>query len=584
MGQRATLWAMGTFTTDWDTAPNATYDVWTVTNGGEILPGVLSPFTATLFAELDGKGMPALMAPYPTGKRLKLYKPPVGNFFGVAAGHLTLNVGFSVAAMSCLDPDIAAAMAAQFFQGSDDAVRLLVHAPADEVQAALVVATAQREAAEAESLEAQRDLYTEQQSGRPAVDRALSPAAAWKRLQSLMPETIELMNRHLVVSTAAGEMQVRLAGVIAAGGGDPAAMVGLCSGLGDVESSKPALALYKLAQVAKKTAAVRTAFATGDMAVVQEGMHSGGRDWQAFTDEFDEFIHRYGFRVQGEADPTVADWSEEPTFVLSQVRTMMALSAADSPAAQVKRAAAGRVALERQVRKSLAPAVRTAFDTAIAEAQRFTAMRELTKAVWVLGMRRLRHPILALGHGLAAAGHLRSAADLEYCTLQEVGSLARGKEVPDLRAAITRRKRQRTAAEDWVLPNAWVGSPTPTRKAAVADTKHLTGLGVSSGTATGTARIVPNTEAAFARDIEPGEILVAPFTDTPWTPLFIPAGAVVVETGGMLSHAATVAREFGIPCVVLVADATRIIRDGDTVKVDGAAGTVTIVRRARSKS
>ena len=97
-----------------------------------------------------------------------------------------------------------------------------------------------------------------------------------------------------------------------------------------------------------------------------------------------------------------------------------------------------------------------------------------------------------------------------------------------------------------------------------------------------TARIVLNTEAAFARDIEPGEILVAPFTDTPWTPLFIPAGAVVVETGGMLSHAATVAREFGIPCVVLVADATRIIRDGDTIEVDGGAGTVRIVRRART--
>mgnify|MGYP006270137619 CR=1 FL=1 len=579
---RATLWPMGTFTTDWDTAPNPTYDVWTVTNGGEILPGVLSPFTATLFAELDGKGMPPLMAPYPTGKRLRLYKPPIGNFFGVSAGRLTLNVGFSVAAMSCLDPDIAAAMAAQFFQGSDDAVRLLVHAPAEEVAAALAVATAQREAAEAESLAAQRDLYTEQQSGQSEIDQALAPKAAWKRLQSLLPETIELMNRHLVVSTAAGEMQVRLAGVIAAGGGDPMAMVGLCSGLGDVESSKPALALYRLAQVAKKTAAVRTAFANGDMAAVQTGMHSGAREWQAFADEFDEFIHRYGFRVQGEADPTVADWSEEPTFVLSQVRTMMALGSAEAPAAQVKRAAAGRVALERKVRTALAPALRPVFDEAVAQAQRFTAMRELTKAVWVLGMRRLRHPILALADGLAAAGHIKSADDLEYCTYTEVGALAAGKEVADLRAAITKRKRQRRAAEDWILPNAWVGDATPTRRAEAADTKRLAGLGVSAGTATGTARIVLNTEAAFARDIEPGEILVAPFTDTPWTPLFIPAGGVVVETGGMLSHAATVAREFGIPCVVLVADATRIIRDGDTIEVDGGAGTVRIVRRART--
>ena len=76
------------------------------------------------------------------------------------------------------------------------------------------------------------------------------------------------------------------------------------------------------------------------------------------------------FRVQGEADPTVADWSEEPTFVLSQVRTMMALGSAEAPAAQVKRAAAGRVALERKVRTALAPALRPVFDEAVAQAQR----------------------------------------------------------------------------------------------------------------------------------------------------------------------------------------------------------------------
>ncbi|MCB0983720.1 MAG: hypothetical protein KDB06_03625, partial [Ilumatobacter sp.] len=126
----------------------------------------------------------------------------------------------------------------------------------------------------------------------------------------------------------------------------------------------------------------------------------------------------------------------------------------------------------------------------------------------------------------------------------------------------------------------WIGTIAPTRKAKVADTTELAGLGVSAGSATGRARIIMNTEAAFARDIEPGDVLVAPFTDTPWTPLFIPAAAVVVETGGMLSHAATVAREFGIPCVVLVHDATRIIREGDLLRVDGAAGTVTVVERA----
>ena len=105
-------------------------------------------------------------------------------------------------------------------------------------------------------------------------------------------------------------------------------------------------------------------------------------------------------------------------------------------------------------------------------------------------------------------------------------------------------------------------------------------MSVGDGPVTGTARIIPSAEAGLARDIEPGEILVAPFTDAPWTPLFVVAGAVVVETGGVLSHAATVAREFNIPAVVMVKDATTLIADGDTVTVDGAAGTVTVVSRA----
>ena len=566
------------FRTDWDTEPNPRYDVWTVTNGGEILPGVISPFVATMYTEMDAKGLKTLMSAYPTGKRVKIFPAPVGNFFGFVAGHLALNVGFSVAAMSCLDPDIATAMAAQFFQGSDDALRLIVTAPATEVAGAHAVATAQRDAAEAESLAAQQELYEQRLSDRALVDRGLPAKAAWARLHELLGEFTVLLNRHLMVSTAAGEMSVRLAGVIAAGGGDPNAIVGLCSGLGNVESSKPALALYDLAQVAKKTAAVRTVIESGDTEAALAAMTAHDRGWEAFTDEFDEFVHRYGFRVQGEADPSVPDWGEDPTFLFSQVRSMMALKAADSPAAQVKRAAANRVKLEKAVRASLTPEFRHAYDAALAQAQRFTAMRELTKAVWVLGTRRLRPPLLALGDALVAAGHLKSPDDLWFLTYREVGTLVKGKPVDGLRAAITRRRKQAAAATDHVLPDAWVGEATPVKKGAVSKARHLTGMGVSGGLATGRARIILNTEAAFAREIEPGDILVAPFTDTPWTPLFIPAGAVVVETGGMLSHAATVAREFGIPCVVLVKDATRIIREGDTVTVDGAAGTVHITR------
>ena len=117
------------------------------------------------------------MGVYPTGKRVKLFKPPVGNFFGITAGRLALNVGFSVAAMSCIDPDIATAMAAQFFQGSDDA--LAAHRARARRRGggvARAIADAQRAAARGGvARRDQEDLYeqrlTDQAHRRPRTSR-----------------------------------------------------------------------------------------------------------------------------------------------------------------------------------------------------------------------------------------------------------------------------------------------------------------------------------------------------------------------------------------------------------------------------
>jgi pyruvate,water dikinase len=102
----------------------------------------------------------------------------------------------------------------------------------------------------------------------------------------------------------------------------------------------------------------------------------------------------------------------------------------------------------------------------------------------------------------------------------------------------------------------------------------LTGVAGCAGRHTGTARVVMSAEAAD--DLEPGDVLVAPATDPAWTPLFLIAGAVVVDVGGRNSHAVIISRELGIPCVVSVTGATRAIPDGATVTVDGAAAAVTI--------
>ncbi|WP_307000485.1 PEP-utilizing enzyme [Arthrobacter sp. V1I7] len=100
----------------------------------------------------------------------------------------------------------------------------------------------------------------------------------------------------------------------------------------------------------------------------------------------------------------------------------------------------------------------------------------------------------------------------------------------------------------------------------------LTGAPASAGTVTARARVILDPQGAR---LEPGEILVAPSTDPGWTPLFLTAGGLVMEMGGPNSHGAVVAREYGIPAVVGVPDATARIRTGQSITVDGAAGTVT---------
>jgi pyruvate,water dikinase len=103
----------------------------------------------------------------------------------------------------------------------------------------------------------------------------------------------------------------------------------------------------------------------------------------------------------------------------------------------------------------------------------------------------------------------------------------------------------------------------------------LTGIPGCPGKARGRARIILDPSDPGA--LEPGDVLIAPVTDPAWTPLFVPAAAVVVDVGAQITHAVIVSRELGLPCVVSVTDATRKIPDGAMVEVDGAAGTVTVL-------
>jgi pyruvate,water dikinase len=147
------------------------------------------------------------------------------------------------------------------------------------------------------------------------------------------------------------------------------------------------------------------------------------------------------------------------------------------------------------------------------------------------------------------------------------------------------REQQYLALFDYEPPFVIAGDPPPltewarrseaARAPALAPGEAIQGVGGCPGKARGTARVV--LDPADPAQLGPGDVLIAPITDPSWTPLFLPAAAVVVEVGSPFSHAAIVSRELGIPCVVSAGAATQRIPDGATVEVDGTTGTVTLI-------
>ncbi|MCB0956930.1 MAG: hypothetical protein KDB12_12305, partial [Ilumatobacter sp.] len=188
-----------------------------------------------------------------------------------------------------------------------------------------------------------------------------------------------------------------------------------------------------------------------------------------------------------------------------------------------------------------------------------------------------------IGRRAVARGELDEPRDVCLLFTDELQALVEGR-LADARGLVQARKTHLAWLESLEPPFLFDSAPPPNTTwpkrgehraptAAVGDS--LSGLPGCPGVARGRARVVLDPSDPTA--LEPGDVLIAPMTDPAWTPLFVPAAAVVVNVGAPLSHAIIVSRELGIPCVVSVNEATERIPDGALVEVNGDLGTVTVV-------
>ncbi|MBG0568517.1 PEP/pyruvate-binding domain-containing protein [Actinoplanes aureus] len=289
------------------------------------------------------------------------------------------------------------------------------------------------------------------------------------------------------------------------------------------------------------------------------------------------FLAEYGHRGPAEADLGVPRWAEDPTGVFAAIANYLRVTDPEqAPDVRFARTAeraqatledlARRVRRRRPVRGSLAVFL-------LRRARTLSGLRESGKFAGLYRLRAVREQLLLIGADLAAGGLLDEPADIMFLDLDEAAAAVR--DGVDQRELVARRKAlHRVESRRRHVPVALLSDGTDVETVLPAKPGGLHGVGASAGRVTGPARIVHDPATAH---IEPGDILVVSTTDPAWTPLFLTAGGLVTETGAIMAHGPTVAREYGIPAVISVPGATDRITPGQLITVDGAAGTVTPV-------
>jgi pyruvate,water dikinase len=327
------------------------------------------------------------------------------------------------------------------------------------------------------------------------------------------------------------------------------------------------------------------------VAFLQHVEHDGGDD--GFLDELARlpggreardairaYLDRYGMRCAGEIDITRPRWSERPTtlvpMILGNIKNF-------EPGAGQRRFAQGRheawkkeqELLERL--RALPDGEHKAEQTRrrIDRVRTFIGYREYPKYGMVSRYFVYKQALLEEAERLVQAHVLRDKEDIFYLSFHELHDVVRTNQLDD---QVIRQRKDAFRSYQALTPPRVLTSDGEAVAGAYrrddAPAGALVGLPVSAGTVEGRARVILDMAEA---DLEPGDILVTAFTDPSWTPLFVAIKGLVTEVGGLMTHGAVIAREYGLPAVVGVEHATRLIRDGQRIRVHGTDGYIEIL-------
>ncbi len=371
----------------------------------------------------------------------------------------------------------------------------------------------------------------------------------------------------------------------------------LLKGLRDVVSGTPIIELWRLSRMVRENPALNDLLnASDDARFLAEVCIKP--EYSAFNGALQSYLRNWGFRCSGELMLTVASFQEQPEALLDMLRSYVDLKG-ESPLDLLDRQAADResetkTVLQKQKRRQLFwfftwPSKATWLSIVLKNCHKSIALRERARLKQALLYSRCRHIALAIGDRLVAREWLQNRNDIFFLSYQEVDSLLAGSamfpyqtnELVQLRKVEHQRLSQMTPEDSFILPS---GCYLPVDGDAVRidlDTKvkvvdaRLSGIGACGGQVTAPATILR--DISECRMLHEGDVLVARQTDPGWGPVFFLIKGLVMERGGMLSHGAILAREYGIPTVVGVHNATQLISKGQLITVNGDRGIVQLV-------
>lgn len=557
------------------------FPVYTRGNAGEVYPEVFTPLSFSLAAEAGERAMRAALLSTGLVRPKELASIPISTGIGngVFGGYAYLNLSMLRMTAARL-PGGSAGDADANYLGSGDpppheplpgeknlwaSLAGLRHLRAMTKQVSLPILVEDQRLA---------DTYLAEL---PNVDLA-TDSELWAAGKNIIPVFEQLFERHLQISFSAGLAVAALSAICEQQLGDANLTVTLLAGLGDVDSAAPAAALWGLSRSVEAQPAVAAHFDEGP-----EGLWARLNEDETvagFVDAVNNFLHHFGSRGPNEWDTAFDTWGTDPDLALTLVDRMRGAEDSHDPLRQQQRLAEEAAAAETEAAARLPRRVRGLFQKFLATSRLYSRSRERSKTTVIRAIHGSRLMSMELDRRLVKRSD-GTPRDLWFLVESEIAAYM--EDPGSLADVINERREQHARLAERVPPFFFSGSQPPLDQweLRTADREplevgaSLNGLPGCPGVARGRARVV--TDPGDPGGLGPGDVLVAPLTDPAWTPLFVPAAAVVVDVGAIMSHAVIVSRELGIPCVVSATDATKRIADGTLIEVDGAAGTVTVI-------